>query len=37
MYLSRSLNPLALMGSGGMKRRIMNAQSTVIEPATRYM
>lgn len=34
MYRSRSLKPLARMGSGGMKKRMTKAQRIVIAPAT---
>jgi hypothetical protein len=37
MYRSRSLSCFARIGSGGMKKRMTKAQSTVIAPATRYM
>lgn len=34
IYRSRSLNPLARIGSGGMKKRITKAQRIVMAPAT---
>ena len=37
MYRSRSLKPLARIGSGGRKKRMTRAHKTVIDPATRYM